>query len=259
MLDGAEVPAAFTAWTLTRAPAVAAFVRMTGVRDAVRATTRPLMTTRYALARPRIRSFTPEAVRVAATSLGVDGRATVPAPGRGRDTPPARSGLATGSGALAGVVSRAGASAGAGATPDDTLSSRFAGDFGSVMTPRVAPCTIAVLTPAGVAEGVAASSSAAAPATCGAAMDVPDSVAVAVGEVWYAERMPEPGANRSRQEPQFENDDRASDEVVDPTVSADGSDAGDALQASASELPAATANVMPSATPAATAALSAAE
>ena len=208
-----------------------------------------------------MRSFTPEALRLAAMSRGREGRERPPARGMApaAPSPPDRSGAATGIGARAGVVSRAGTSAGAGATPDDTLSIRFAADFGSETTPRVAPCTIAARRASGVAEGVAASRSAAAPATCGAAMDVPNSVAVAVGDVWYAERMPDPGANTSRQEPQFENDDRASDEVVDPTVSADGSDAGDALQASASELPAATANVMPSATPAATAALSAAE
>ena len=47
---------------------------------------------------------------------------------------------------------------------------------------------------------------------------MPLKVAVAVFEVYHAERIPEPGANRSRQEPKFENDERASVVVVDPTT-----------------------------------------
>lgn len=83
--------------------------------------------------------------------------------------------------------------------------------------------------------------SAATPATCGEAIDVPLKVAVAVLEVNHAERMPEPGAKRSRQVPKFENDDRASVVVVEPTVIAFAARAGDELQALALLFPAATA------------------
>ena len=53
----------------------------------------------------------------------------------------------------------------------------------------------------GVAVGVALRSSAAAPATCGVAMDVPLMVLVAEAPVCQADVMLEPGANRSRQLP----------------------------------------------------------
>ena len=88
---------------------------------------------------------------------------------------------------------------------------------------------------------------------------MPDSVAVDVDDVYHADLIDEPGAKTSRQEPQFENDDRPSVEVVDPTVMAVGSDAGEYEQALSDELPAATEKEMPSAIPAATAALRAAE
>jgi len=71
--------------------------------------------------------------------------------------------------------------------------------------------------------------------------------------------MLDPGANTSRHEPKFENDDRSSVDVVEPTVIALGSPAGDTVQALTFELPAATTNVTPSATPRATARSSAAE
>ncbi|MEY3483131.1 MAG: hypothetical protein RLZ40_1174 [Actinomycetota bacterium] len=69
----------------------------------------------------------------------------------------------------------------------------------------------------------------------------------------------EPGANTSRHEPKLENDDRSSVEVVEPTVIAEGSPAGDTVHALTLELPAATTNVTPSATPRATARSSAAD
>src|SRR4030095_919403 len=72
-------------------------------------------------------------------------------------------------------------------------------------------------------------------------MDVPLSVAVAVAELNKAERMPDPGAKRSRHVPKFENEDLASVVVVDPTVIALAARAGDELHAFALLFPAATA------------------
>ena len=69
----------------------------------------------------------------------------------------------------------------------------------------------------------------------------------------------EPGAKTSRQEPKLENDDRSSVDVVEPTVMALGSPAGDTVHALTLELPAATTNVTPSATPRETARSRAAE
>ena len=57
---------------------------------------------------------------------------------------------------------------------------------------------------AGVACGFACRMSAAAPATCGDAIDVPLFVADATSEAMPAERMPDPGANRSLHDPKFE-------------------------------------------------------
>ena len=64
--------------------------------------------------------------------------------------------------------------------------------------------------------------SAAAPATCGVAIDVPLIVFVAVLDVYHADVMLEPGAKMSTQVPKFENDERASVLVVEPTVIAVG-------------------------------------
>lgn len=93
------------------------------------------------------------------------------------------------------------------------------------------------------ADGLACLYSAATPATCGEAIDVPLSVAVAVFDVNQAERIPDPGAKISRHVPKLENDDRASDVVVEPVVTAFTARAGDELQALALLLPAATAIV----------------
>ena len=125
---------------------------------------------------------------------------------------------------------------------------------GSVTTPVVADTRICEATCAGVIDGLTERTMAAAPATCGAAIDVPLRVRMMVSPVCDAEAMPTPGAKRSRHEPQFEKEARASFDPVAPTVSALGSLAGDALQASAFELPAATTNTTPSATPRAMAA-----
>ena len=97
----------------------------------------------------------------------------------------------------------------------------------------------------GVASGFVPSTSAAAPATCGAAIEVPLIVAVAVSPVRAADRIRAPGANRSRQLPQFENDARASALSEAPTVMPAGSRAGDDVHASRLSLPAASTYVTP--------------
>jgi len=62
-----------------------------------------------------------------------------------------------------------------------------------------------------------------------------------VSELNQEERIPEPGAKMSRHVPKFENDERASLVVVEPTVMALAARAGDCVQASVLLLPAATA------------------
>jgi hypothetical protein len=69
-----------------------------------------------------------------------------------------------------------------------------------VTTPVVAAATRAALTPAGVRVGLAPRSIAAAPATWGAAIEVPWPTAVAVLLVFHDDTMLTPGAKRSRQE-----------------------------------------------------------
>src|SRR5688500_6316251 len=95
------------------------------------------------------------------------------------------------------------------------------------------------------ADGFACLYRAATPATCGEAIEVPLSVAVAVFDVYQAERMEEPGAKRPRQVPKLENDERASVLVVEPTVMAFTARAGDELQAFVLLLPAATTMATP--------------
>ena len=68
---------------------------------------------------------------------------------------------------------------------------------------------------------------AAAPTTCGVAIDVPLMVLVAVELVFHADVMPEPGANMSTQVPKLEKEDFASVLVVDPTVIAGPTRAGE--------------------------------
>jgi hypothetical protein len=58
-----------------------------------------------------------------------------------------------------------------------------------------------VATASGVAVGLAAKYSAAAPATCGVAMDVPLMVLVAVGLLYQSDLIEEPGAKISRHDP----------------------------------------------------------
>jgi hypothetical protein len=130
---------------------------------------------------------------------------------------------------------------------------------GLLTTSRVDDVAIAEATSAGDIEGFCDNANAATPATCGAAIDVPDIERVALSEVCPADTMLEPGAKTSKHEPKLENEDRSSLEVVEPTVMASGSPAGDTVHALTLELPAATTNVTPSATPRATARSSAAE
>ncbi|MFO7528010.1 MAG: hypothetical protein R6W86_04285 [Marinobacter sp.] len=90
-------------------------------------------------------------------------------------------------------------------------------------------------------------------------MDVPLMVLVSVS-LWYqAAVMSEPGANKSRQVPKLENDERWSSRVLLPTVMASRTRFGEPLQASASLLPAATTKVTPRSTAPLTASSSASE
>ena len=90
---------------------------------------------------------------------------------------------------------------------------------------------IAAVTVAGEAVGFVSRNNAATPATCGDAIDVPEIVLVAVSLVLHADVILLPGAKMSRQVPKFENEERASLVVVDPTVIALATRAGDELQA----------------------------
>src|SRR5829696_6294305 len=75
-----------------------------------------------------------------------------------------------------------------------------------VRTSTVALSVSVLATWAGVRLGSASRSIAAAPATCGVAIEVPLIVFVAVLLVNQAEVIEEPGANTSRQEPMFEKE-----------------------------------------------------
>lgn len=98
---------------------------------------------------------------------------------------------------------------------------------------------IAAVTVAGDAPGFVSKNRAATPETCGVAIEVPEIVLVPVSLVLEAEVMPEPGANKSTHVPKFENDERASVLVVDPTVIALSTRAGEKSQAFVLLLPAA--------------------
>ena len=91
--------------------------------------------------------------------------------------------------------------------------------------------TIAAVTVAGDAVGFVSRNNAATPATCGVAIDVPEIVLVAVSLVFHDEVMLLPGAKMSTHVPKFENEERASVMVVEPTVIALAVRAGETLQA----------------------------
>src|SRR5688572_25496653 len=103
---------------------------------------------------------------------------------------------------------------------------------------------IAALTVYGEAHGSPSRYSAAAPATCGEAMEVPSMVFVPPYS--HAEVIPSPGANRSTHGPKLVNHEACwSHWLLAATVSASGERAGDQLQASSEALAAATATVTP--------------
>jgi hypothetical protein len=85
----------------------------------------------------------------------------------------------------------------------------------------------ACVTVAGEAPGFVCRYRAIPPAVCGVAIEVPLIVFVAVSLVDQAEVMLEPGAKMSRHEPKLENEERASLLVVDPTVTALATRAGE--------------------------------
>src|SRR5690348_5739021 len=86
-------------------------------------------------------------------------------------------------------------------------------------------------TAAGVAVGFADRNSAAAPVTCGVAIEVPLMVFVAVSLVAHEEVMLTPGPKRSTQVPKFEKVARTSLMSLAATVMAGATRAGDCVQA----------------------------
>ena len=76
-------------------------------------------------------------------------------------------------------------------------------------------------------------------------MDVPEMVRCESLFGIHADVMSDPGAKMSTQVPKFENEERASDAVVDPTVTALPADAGELLHASPLLFPAAATTVTP--------------
>ena len=152
---------------------------------------------------------------------------------------PQRSGMRAGAGAGSGSGAATGL---VGVAPRRT--SRLGDPAPGSATLAVASVRIRVRTPSPVASG-APRWMAATPATCGAAIDVPCMVAAAESLVWYAERIDDPGANRSTHRPTFENPLRVSAEVVEPTVLARGLAAGLIRQASSPRLPAAATTTRP--------------
>ena len=125
-----------------------------------------------------------------------------------------------------------GVGVGPGPAPNNEKSSRLGEPVPALVTLfGVELLMIAAATVAGEAVGFVSRNNAATPATCGDAIDVPEIVLVAVSLVRHAEVMPLPGAKISTQVPKFENDERVSVVVVEPTVIAAGARAGETLQA----------------------------
>ena len=116
--------------------------------------------------------------------------------------------------------------------PNNEKSSRFGEPVPAPVTLfGVEPLTMAAVTVAGEALGFVSRNKAATPVTCGVAIEVPEIVFVAVSLVFHDDVMLLPGAKMSTQVPKFENDERASVVVVEPTVIALGSRAGETLHA----------------------------
>ena len=106
-----------------------------------------------------------------------------------------------------------------------------------------------------LAAGLSPKIRAATPATCGDAIEVPESATGVEKFLASADGIETPGAKISTHSPKLENDARLSNLSVAPTVIASGADAGDAVQASAREFPAATTVAIPRSTSEAMAAL----
>ena len=104
---------------------------------------------------------------------------------------------------------------------------------------RFAALTMALRTVAGDAVVCVCRYRAATPATWGVAIDVPLMMLVAVSLVDHADVMLDPGAKMSTTLPKLEKDDRASVLVLEPTVIAALTRAGDEFDALVFELPAA--------------------
>src|SRR6185295_12847108 len=133
-----------------------------------------------------------------------------------------------------------GVGVGGGAPVNSEKSSRFGEPVPALLTWfGVELLTMAAVTVAGEALGFVSRNNAATPVTCGVAIDVPEIVLVAVSLVFHDEVILLPGAKMSTHVPKFENDERASVVVVEPTVIALATRAGDVLQASTLSLPAA--------------------
>jgi len=131
-----------------------------------------------------------------------------------------------------------GVGVGGGPPLNNEKSSRFGEPVPALVTWfSVEPLTMAAVTVAGEAVGFVSRNNAATPVTCGVAMDVPEMVFVAVSLVFHDEVMLLPGAKISTQVPKFEKDERASVVVVEPTVIALGSRAGEEPQASRLSFP----------------------
>jgi hypothetical protein len=121
-----------------------------------------------------------------------------------------------------------------------------------VITPWVARDVVAAATSLGAAVGTRCRYRAATPVVCGAAMDVPVMVLVAVLLVHHADVTFRPGANRSTHAPKLlpcvdDVTHLASDEVEAATVIAESTRAGETPHALTLSLPAATTVVMPAA------------
>src|SRR5207253_7042864 len=159
--------------------------------------------------------------------------------------PVPRSGIATSVPLVAGGQSFGGG----GVEPPGLVYRRMFGEPGrafvilfGVPTDFSALCTVA-----GDAVGLLARNSAAAPVTCGVAIDVPLIVLVAVSLSIQADVMPTPGAKMSVQVPKLEKEARASLRSEAFTVIASVTRAGVKLHASALELPEAIEYTTPSA------------
>ena len=147
-----------------------------------------------------------------------------------------------------------GVGVGGGAPVNNEKSKRFGDPVPALLTWfRVELLMMAAVTVAGEALGFVSRNNAATPVTCGVAIDVPEIVLVAVSLVFHDAVMLLPGAKMSTHVPKFENEERASVVVVEPTVIALGSRDGETLHAFWFSFPAATAKVTPSATAPATA------